>query len=517
MSGFGSFANNNVKQPSPSDFEEIEVKVVEPKYKTERPGAIREAQEVAQEAKDALHEDDSVLIAEDASEADKNPDEDAPEEKNSNKPIDALSFANDIKLLLIGSPDYRLICHFLGINSVNDVKKASQGWVALIGYLVLESVSDFMEKEGYKFGGEVDFTNEGSAIPVSKQVWSLKKKEIDFTRKGLMFFEHPSGDKNKNIVFYVYTNPHDATAGVICHSTDSGYAKRVLKDLEEYAKEHNSMRGAKLRDINVLSASFTEVTGIDNYTWDKFYYEKNLQTMFELEIFGFLNNTERYNARGIYKRGIMTHGVPGTGKTTLGKIVCNYSGDNTVIWITPDLVNHDSVKLLYLLADFLSPVVLILEDIDLFTEDRAGVQGDTLRLGGLMNILDGINSVPNSVTLATTNRLELIENALKNRPGRFDRVVPVPALSKSLRRKMLEDRLEDCHIDSEDTMKFMVKYTEGWTGAAVQEYINSLNMYFIQRDLDNERNINLEVAKEVIETMSEFSFEKDKQEGKYFH
>ncbi|NJL70815.1 MAG: AAA family ATPase [Candidatus Competibacteraceae bacterium] len=206
-----------------------------------------------------------------------------------------------------------------------------------------------------------------------------------------------------------------------------------------------------------------------------------------------------------YSNGIRSHN---TGKTSIGHLICQQAQDSTVIWITPDLVynnaqGRDSIKSLYKLADFVSPTVIILEDIDLFGEDRDASVGN-IGLGGLMNILDGVNSVKNAVTVAMTNRIELIEKALSNRPGRFDRIVEIPYLNKYLRKMMFTDRLSDCNVE-EEVLNYIVSHTAKWTGAEVQEFVNSLNMYFISNNLENDRVITQDVADHVLGTMSKFS------------
>lgn len=202
-----------------------------------------------------------------------------------------------------------------------------------------------------------------------------------------------------------------------------------------------------------------------------------------------------------YSNAIISHN---TGKTTIGHLICNSSKTATVIWITPDLIAENnvgktSIKLLYMLADFVAPSVIVLEDLDLFSEDREGVV-DQLRLGALMNILDGVNSVKNAVTVATTNRIGLIEKALSNRPGRFDSVVEVPPLDDKLRTKMFKSRFKECNLET-DALDELIKSSDEWTGAECQEFVNRTNLYFINRNEDKNRHVTLDVVKAVLAIM----------------
>lgn len=429
----------------------------------------------------------------------------------------ALKFGDDIKILLLPSSDWRIICHFIGVQAIPDVRNAPYSNVPMLGLMLMECLSAFMKSIGYSFAGEIDFDDQGNPVPVKKQTWLLKEKEISFTRGGYLFFECNSGKKNDNIVFYTACHIDRAVASVICYSTDAIRAKKIITELEKYTKSHNCLRGAKLRDVNMLTAHFEEVTDLEGYTWDNYYYDNNIQQVMDVEVFGFLNNFKEYNDLGITKRGILTYGSPGTGKTTLGKIICNMAGEKTVLWITPDLIAENSagkhsVKLLYALADFVSPSALILEDLDLWAYDR-NEMGDTLRLGALMNILDGVNSVKNTVTIGMTNRIELIEKALRNRPGRFDVIVEVPSLTPDLRLKMLNDRTQVFKVD-DNVIDYVVSETDGWTGAYLQHFIHSVNMYFVQNNLD--KHLTLDVTKKVLKSIKKFSFRENKN-ANYFH
>lgn len=421
--------------------------------------------------------------------------------------VATLKFGEDIKILLIATSEFRLICHFLGCQSPKDVQSTVYKHATMIGQLNQQCLVSFMESQGFDYAGEIMFDN-GEPIPVSKQTWNIKGKEVSFTNIGYRFFEKKDGEKKDNIVAFCWTDSSGGQAGLTFYSNSQDRSKQYVEKLEEFTKKNNCIRGAKLRDVNVAAATFSEVHATPDHNWDNYYFPQNIREMFELEVFGFLKATDRYNKLGISKRGLLTYGPPGTGKTTLGKIICNEAPDSTVILITPDLIAENntgkhSVKMLYLLADFVSPAVIFLEDLDLFSEDREGVV-DHLALGALMNILDGVNQVKNAVTVATTNRLELIEKALSNRPGRFDRVVEVPVMPSELRKKMFTNRLDECHVDN-GVIDEIVKISKGWTGAQCQEFVNSMNLFFINNNQDDKRHVTLSVVSEVKRLMDSLS------------
>lgn len=424
-----------------------------------------------------------------------------------NDSLAQVSFADQIKIDFIPSIDYRILCRFLGVTSVNDIKNHPYQSNPLITLILMESLQSFMNSEGYEIAGELNFDNQGNSIPPEKNPWNVQGKETVFTTTGFIFFEKIKESKKYNVAFFVYSDLERGGASITCYSTSTNKSKEIINDLGSFAKKNNCLRGAKLKDVNMITASFSEVDIDKSYTWDNYYYSKDIKDLFKLEVFDFVKNVKKYNECGIRKRGIIMWGRPGCGKTTIGNIICNMVPDNTVIWITPEILQENnyrtmsSIKALYKLADFLSPCIIILEDLDLFSQDR-NRGGDVLSLGSLMNILDGVNSISNSVTIGTTNRLEAIEGALRNRPGRFDRIIEIPSLSEDLRIKMFSERLKEWKVPK-NVLDYISQETKEWTGAEVQEFINSLNLKHISSKRKNKK-IDIDLAKEIIETLSNF-------------
>lgn len=419
--------------------------------------------------------------------------------------LSKVKFGKDVEILAISSPSSRILCYFLGTNAVEKIEHASIEHPRMVAFLLMENMIRFMGSKGYEFAGELNFNDRGICM-CDKHTWDLLEENVSFTSVGYLFFEH-SGDKDKNVVFDVYTDPNAPYAKIYCRTKDETHSKTLLKELEVYTKGSNCLRGQKLKDIHVTEATFSLENSHDGCTWDKFYYPDAIRDIFESDIFGFLDNVESYVANGIKKRGIMLTGCPGVGKTTLGRMICKYANKHTVIWITPELIGihgGDAIRLLYILAEYLSPVAIILEDIDLYSEDRNDVS-ESVRLGTLLNVLDGVNSVSKSVTVAMTNRIELIEKALRNRPGRFDRVVEIPAFDdKDLRIKMLTDRLEPFNI-KEEAFELVVSETNGFTGAAMQEFVNSLRIHFINNQLPDDTCVDVDMTKKIFARINQFS------------
>ena len=410
---------------------------------------------------------------------------------------DKKDFMDKLKIDMISNTQLRIICRFLNITDVNEIKSTTYSESSLLSLLLAQSLKGFMESKGYSCLTELKFSDQGGLVPVDKENWVEKNDIESFVRVGYIYFNRVDSDNpNDNVVFSNMIHRGNHIGSVSCYSDNEDKSKCFINELEEFTKQNNWLRGKKIKNVDMYEGSFELVDIGANYSWDEYYYSKDVIDLLNLEVLGFLRNTEKYNKRGITKRGIILAGSPGTGKTTVGKIICNQT-DETVIWITPDsIVTNNSrigsIKMLYKLADYVSPTITILEDLDLFGGDRSS-GGDSLGLGTLMNILDGINSISNSITIATTNRLDSIEEALRNRPGRFDRIVEINELEESLRERMLTDRLQNFKCSSK-IIEYMVIKTEKWNGSEIQEFINTLNLEYI----DDE---NVEITESIVDSM----------------
>jgi len=89
-------------------------------------------------------------------------------------------------------------------------------------------------------------------------------------------------------------------------------------------------------------------------------------------------------------------------------------------------------------------------------------------LGELMNQLDGAAENEDLVAIATTNHLEVVERALRSRPGRFDRVLKLAGPDDLGRRSMLARLLAAADISAED-LDCAIRATRDYTGAQIEE------------------------------------------------
>jgi hypothetical protein len=152
----------------------------------------------------------------------------------------------------------------------------------------------------------------------------------------------------------------------------------------------------------------------------------------------FSKHADRLKAAGrSLKRGILLHGPPGTGKTLTVMYLSGQMPGRTVILTTG--LGMGLLRPVIQMARMLVPAMVVLEDVDLIAEERGNPwgRGGTL-LYELLNELDGLHDDCDVIFIMTTNRPEVLEPALADRPGRVDLAVELPLPDEDGRRKLLE-------------------------------------------------------------------------------
>jgi len=92
-------------------------------------------------------------------------------------------------------------------------------------------------------------------------------------------------------------------------------------------------------------------------------------------------------------------------------------------------------------------------------------------LSRLLFALDGVEDCRNVVTVATTNWLEILDEALKDRPSRFDRIINLDPPDAEQRRTYLEYLAARIPLPAEMVDR-LVQSTAGMTPAQIQEVVH---------------------------------------------
>ncbi|XP_060175742.1 probable inactive ATP-dependent zinc metalloprotease FTSHI 5, chloroplastic isoform X2 [Lycium barbarum] len=167
------------------------------------------------------------------------------------------------------------------------------------------------------------------------------------------------------------------------------------------------------------------------------------------EVVAFLQNPRAFQEMGARApRGVLIVGERGTGKTTLALAIAAEAKVPLVevkaqqleagLWVGQSASN---VRELFQTARDLAPVIIFVEDFDLF----AGVRGKFIHtkkqdheafINQLLVELDGFEKQEGVVLMATTRNLKQIDEALQ-RPGRMDRIFRLQRPTQAEREKIL--------------------------------------------------------------------------------
>ncbi len=176
-------------------------------------------------------------------------------------------------------------------------------------------------------------------------------------------------------------------------------------------------------------------------------------------------------------KGVLLYGPPGTGKTLLAKAVANEAQSNFISIKGPELFNkyvgesEKGVREVFTKARENAPTVVFFDEIDAIASERGRGVGDSnvgeRVVSQLLTELDGLEELEDVVVIATTNRPDLIDDALL-RPGRLDRHVAVDEPDEAARREIFEIHTRDRPLADDVDLDELVERTDGYVGADIE-------------------------------------------------
>jgi transitional endoplasmic reticulum ATPase len=207
-------------------------------------------------------------------------------------------------------------------------------------------------------------------------------------------------------------------------------------------------------------------------------------------------------------KGILLYGPPGTGKTLLAKAVANESEANFIGIRGPEVLSkwvgesEKRVREIFRKARQAAPTVVFIDEIDAIAPMRGSdINRVTDRLiNQLLTEMDGIEENSGVVVIAATNRPDILDPALL-RPGRFDRLILVPAPDEKARLEILKVHTRRVPLASDVSLEELAKKTEGYSGADLAALVREAALIALRRAVSI-------TPKELIEEQAEEFLEK---------
>lgn len=199
-------------------------------------------------------------------------------------------------------------------------------------------------------------------------------------------------------------------------------ARLVLDRLAARANDLNPYRGRALRATYTSGLHLQMIDLPTTLTRDTVFVEEQVWREIDLGITAAHDRHELLNTHGLgARRGVLLCGPPGTGKSAVSAVIAaEVVGEFTVIYVEAKAGEQLLTAVVQEAQRLGGPVLLILEDVDLWCRDRAAGNA------GLSELLQAMDIAPDAriLTLASTNDAATLDRAVI-RTGRFDAVVDV--------------------------------------------------------------------------------------------
>ncbi len=190
-------------------------------------------------------------------------------------------------------------------------------------------------------------------------------------------------------------------------------------------------------------------------------------------------DAERTRRRKLAPRGFIFHGPPGTGKTLFAKAIANAMNATIQVVSGPEIMDmwvgksESNLRRLFSIARRNAPAVIFFDEFDSIATQRSGLgeggsRASNAVVAQLLSEIDGFRPDQDLLVIGTTNRLDIIDEALL-RPSRLQPIhIALP--DQATRRKIaaIHARGFETPLLSPDLLDLIAEQSEGFNGDEIR-------------------------------------------------
>jgi transitional endoplasmic reticulum ATPase len=337
------------------------------------------------------------------------------------------------------------------------------------------------------------------AVVYGAQMFGFDQTARDGRRK-FQYYRQQLGDA----VFYLQSViERDAN-----HARAYHYLAKSFQALDQRAEaDAAAHKAAQLDPLNTsyttLAQSFEQVQPVatsrpadETYqTWDDLVLNpKTKRELRQMQLM--LEKPDLARELGVQSpTGILLKGPPGTGKTTIARILaheakCNFHA------ITPADIHQmyvgeseKRVRDLFAKARANPPSIIFVDEIDALLPIRQGgiaIHSDKV-VNQFLQEMDGLNVNSRVFIVGATNRPDMLDPALR-RGGRLSREIEVPLPDLEARRQLFALCTRAANLNPDVDLEGLAKMTEGYSGADIKALVNEAGLQALIRIADSGKN-----------------------------